>query len=83
LSRQAANDAFSEFLNNAELDIRQMQFVQQIVDYIVKNGMMKDLAILQESPFVDSGRVSELFSDVAVFARLRTVIEGINANAAA
>jgi len=82
LNQQAANDAFSDFLNSAELDSRQMHFVKQIVNYIVKNGMMKDLAILQESPFSDLGRVSELFDDVNVFSRLKTVIDGINANAA-
>ena len=45
--------------------------------------MMKDLAILQESPFADLGRVSEVFSDMQQFMRLRTVIEKINANAVA
>jgi len=60
-----------------------MHFVKQIVNYIVKNGMMKDLAILQESPFADLGRVSEVFSDMQQFMRLRTVIEKINANAVA
>ena len=75
--------AISEFLNDAELDSRQMYFVRQIVNYIVKNGMMKDLAILQESPFSDVGRLSEIFNDEWKFRRLRAVIEGINANAAA
>ena len=83
LSQQAANEAFSDFLNDAELDSRQMHFVKQIVNYIVKNGMMKDFAILQESPFSDLGRISELFEDTMLFVKLRTVIEGINANAAA
>ena len=83
LSQQAANEAFSEFLNDAELDSRQMHFVKQIVNYIVKNGMMKDLSILQESPFADLGRVSEVFSDMQQFMRLRTVIERINSNAIA
>jgi len=83
LSQQAANDAFSDFLNDAELDSRQMHFVRQIVNYIVKNGLMKDFAILQESPFSDLGRVSEIFDDIKVFVKLRTVIEKINANAAA
>ncbi|MDR1688928.1 MAG: DEAD/DEAH box helicase family protein [Clostridiales bacterium] len=83
LSQKAANDAFSEFLNDAALDSRQMHFVKQIVNYIVKNGMMKDLAILQESPFSDSGRISEIFGDTNVFIKLRTVIDGINSNAAA
>jgi len=83
LSQQAANEAFSDFLNDAELDSRQMHFVKQIVNYIVKNGMMKDFAILQDSPFLDLGRISEVFDDTRLFVKLRTVIEGINANAAA
>jgi len=83
LSLQAANEAFSAFLNNAGLDSRQMHFVKQIINYIVKNGMMKDLSILQESPFSDLGGVSEVFDDVTVFMDLRAVIELINRNAVA
>jgi len=81
LSLQAANEAFSAFLNNAGLDSRQMHFVKQVVNYIVKNGMMKDLSVLQESPFSDMGGVSEVFDDVMVFMDLRAVIELINRNA--
>ena len=79
----AANEAFSAFLNNAGLDGRQMHFVKQIVNYIVRKGTMKDLAILQESPFSDMGSVSEIFDDVKVFMDLRAVIENINKNATA
>jgi len=81
LDHKAANEAFSSFLNDAELDSRQMHFVRQIVNYFVKNGMMKDLSVLQESPFTDQGSISELFDDVAVFMDLRSVIERINQNA--
>ena len=81
LEQKAANEAFSQFLNDAELDSRQMYFVRQIVNYIVKNGMMKDLSVLQESPFTDQGGISELFDNVAVFMDLRVAIERINRNA--
>lgn len=81
LSQQAANDAFSQFLNDAGLDSRQMYFVRQIVNYIVRNGMMKDLSVLQESPFTDQGSISDLFDDAKMFFDLRAVIEGINQNA--
>ncbi|HBR01255.1 MAG TPA: hypothetical protein DD738_01430 [Ruminiclostridium sp.] len=81
LDQKAANEAFSRFLNDAQLDSRQMHFVRQIVNYIVRNGMMKDLSVLQESPFTDQGSISELFDNVAVFMDLRAVIEGINRNA--
>ena len=83
LNLQAANKAFSNFINNTELDSRQMHFVKQIINYIVKNGMMKDFAVLLEGPFSDMGSVSEIFSDTKVFMDLRAVIERINANAAA
>jgi type I restriction enzyme R subunit len=83
LSRQAANDAFSEFLNDAELDSRQMHFVRKIVDYIVVNGLM-DIRILQESPFSDLGGVSELFgSNMPVFSNLIAIIKKVNNNAVA
>ncbi len=58
-----------------------MYFVRQIVNYIVKNGMMKDLAVLQESPFIDQGGITELFDDVTVVMKLRGVIERVNRNA--
>ncbi|MDF3005083.1 MAG: type restriction enzyme EcoKI subunit [Oscillospiraceae bacterium] len=81
LSQKAANEAFSRFLNDAGLDSQQMYFVRQVVNYIVKNGMMKDLSVLQESPFTDMGSITELFNDVTLFMDLRTVIESINKNA--
>ncbi len=81
LSQQAANEAFSRFLNDVAIDSQQMFFVRQVVNYIVRNGMMKDLAVLQESPFTDMGSISELFDDATMFMDLRTVIEGINRNA--
>ena len=75
--------AFSQFLNNANLDSRQIYFVNQIVEYIVHNGLMKDLSVLQDSPFTDRGSVVEVFTDLSVWAGIRKVIESINTNAAA
>ena len=83
LDMNAAKQAFSEFLSDANFDSRQIYFVNQIVEYIVHNGMMKDLSVLQESPFTDKGSVVELFTDITVWTGIRKVIEQINANAAA
>ncbi len=44
---------------------------------------MKNLSVLQESPFTDQGSISELFDDTAMFLGLRGVIEQINRNAVA
>ena len=56
----AAKEAFAQYLNDASLDSRQIYFVNQIVEYIVHNGMMKDLSVLQEAPFTDHGSIVEV-----------------------
>lgn len=53
LDKNAAKVAFSECLESNNLDSRQIYFVNQIVEYIAHNGMMKDFFVLQESPFTD------------------------------
>ncbi len=83
LDMNAAKEAFAEFLGSANLDARQIYFVNQIIEYIVHNGMMKDLSVLQEAPFTDRGSVVEIFTDLSVWAGIRKVIERINTNAAA
>ena len=83
LDMNATKEAFSEFLDNANLDSKQIYFVNQIVEYIVHNGMMKDLSVLQDAPFTDRGSVVEIFTDLSVWAGIRKVIETINMNAAA
>ena len=83
LDMNAAKEAFSEFLNDADLDARQIYFINQIVEYIVHNGLMKDLTVLQESPFTDHGSVVEIFTDLSVWMGIRKAIERVNANALA
>lgn len=83
MDMNAAKEAFSEFLENTNLDSRQIYFVNQIVEYIVHNGMMTDLSVLQESPFTDQGSVVDIFTDLTVWSAIRKVIEKINANAVA
>ena len=77
----AAKEAFAQYLNDASLDSRQIYFVNQIVEYIVHNGMMKDMSVLQEAPFTDYGSIVEVFTDLSVWAGIRQAIERVNANA--
>lgn len=83
LDMNAAKEAFSAYLTDANLDSRQIYFVNQIVEYIVRNGMMKDFSVLQEPPFTDRGSVVEIFTDMSVWLGIKQVIDTINANAAA
>ncbi|MBR3962066.1 MAG: hypothetical protein IKK14_00915, partial [Oscillospiraceae bacterium] len=73
--------AFSEYLNDANLDERQIYFLNQIIEYIVHNGIMKDMSILREAPFSDRGSIVEIFTDVTVWTGIKKIIDKINANA--
>ena len=82
LDMNAAKTAFAKYLDEANLDSRQIYFVNQIVEYIVHNGMMKDLSVLQEPPFTDQGSIVDIFSsDIDLWQEIRRVIDQVNANA--
>lgn len=83
LDMNAAKEAFSEYLTDTSLDSRQIYFVNQIVEYIIHNGMLTDFSVLQESPFTDQGSVAEIFSDMSLWMGIKKIIDTINANAAA
>lgn len=83
LDMNAAKEAFSAYLSDTNMDSRQIYFVNQIIEYIVHNGMLKDLSVLQESPFTDQGSIVDIFTDQSVWMGIRGVIDRINANAAA
>ena len=65
------------------LDSAQIYFVNQIIEYIVQNGLMKDLSVLQEPPFTDKGSIVEIFTDLTLWLGIKGVIDRINANAIA
>ena len=83
LDMNAAKEAFAEFLNDTSLDSNQIYFVNQIVEYIVHNGLMKDLSVLQDAPFTDNGSIVEVFTDLTLWFGIKKIIDQINANAIA
>lgn len=82
LDMAAAKAAFADYLNNVNLDASQIYFVNQIIEYIVRNGVMKDMSVLQEPPFTDRGSIVEVFTDMSIWIGIRNIIEQININAA-
>ena len=57
--------------------------MNQIVEYIIHNGVMKDMSVLQEAPFTDRGSIVEVFTDISVWLGIKRIIDKVNANAAA
>ena len=82
LDMNTAKEAFSRYLDDTLLDSRQIYFVNQIVEYIVHNGVLKDFSVLQEPPFNDRGSIVDVFQDTRLWMGIRDVIEKINDNAA-
>lgn len=63
------------------LNMKQIQFVKLLVDYVVKNGTI-EMEKLTEQPFNTVGQVYELFgNNVDLFKEIREDIEEINENA--
>ena len=81
LDMNTAKELFAEFLNESKYNSRQIYFVNQIIEYIVHNGMLKDFSVLQETPFIDYGSVVDVFKDTQVWFNIVEVIKQINNNA--
>lgn len=80
LDMNAAKQAFSKYLDESKLDERQTYFVNQIIEYVVRNGVISDLAILTGSPFTNYGSIADIF-DMGVWQNVRRAIDEINSNA--
>jgi type I restriction enzyme R subunit len=81
LDRQAANEAFSEFLSEEKLNLNQIRFVSLIIDYIVKNGMLEDKSVLVGEPFRQLGSIATLFRENNDdIKRIMEIVDEINKN---
>lgn len=79
MERLAAEKEFSKFLNHENLNSDQIDFVNSIVDYIVKNGSIEK-PVLQEFPFNKNGGVVSLFKDKMDVAKdIVSIIDRVNA----
>ena len=84
MDMEAAKEAFAEFLDKSKLDSRQIYFVNQIIEYIVHNGLMKDRSVMQDTPFTDKGNIVELFGDdMQMWGEIVKAIDRVNENAVA
>ena len=81
LDQSAAKAAFSKFIDDQNLNSSQIYFVNQIINYIVQNGMLTDMSILQHPPFTDRGSVAEVFPSPHIWDGIYSAIQSINANA--
>lgn len=78
---EAVEAAFSEFINDEQLNVNQIRFVRLIIDYIVANGNIEDNTILQQEPFRSVGSIMVLFkNDLDKAKKLLGIVADIKSN---
>lgn len=73
-----ANKLFSEFLTDENLNINQIEFVNMIVNYVVRNGSIEK-KVLNEYPFTKNGNIVKLFdSNMNIAKDIVQTIDALN-----
>lgn len=80
LEVEAANVAFSEFINDQSLSQLQIVFVKKVIDYIVQNGYIENVSELTKPPFDKPQSFIKLF-DGTKQRRLVEMVTQIKENA--
>ncbi|GEK31726.1 hypothetical protein KZO01_20350 [Kurthia zopfii] len=69
------------FFSEQNLNLQQSQFIEIIIDYIVKKGTL-ERQVLQQDPFSSVGGIMVVFKDQLPKARgILDILERINRNA--
>ena len=62
MDMHAAKTAFSCYLSEVNLTPQQTYFVNAVVEYIVKYGMVADYSVFLKTPFTDFGSIADIFN---------------------
>lgn len=81
LDREAATEAFSEFLTDSRFSAVEIRFIQMIVEHLTANGVM-DARLLYQAPFTDHAPTGPdfLFDDTDV-DRLIVILDDVRERA--
>lgn len=81
MSVESAQAAFAEFVNSGPLNASQLRFIQLLIDYLTKNGVI-DKQMLFQSPFTDHHDQGPfgLFDEAQIIRMIR-ILDSVNENA--
>jgi type I restriction enzyme R subunit len=75
LDHNAAMEAFSTFINDENLNQKQISFVNKIINHIEQNGYMEDVKVLTKPPFDKPISFAKLFDQQTRTALVQTINE--------
>ena len=80
LSKGAIDCEFAKYINEKELNVEQIRFVNLVKNYIMKNGVI-DKHILNGDPFTNYGNITQLFGNqMNIIKFIVMIIDLINSN---
>ena len=80
MDRQSINSYFAEFINDANMNSMQIEFVQRLIDIIVEQGEINIEALMKGRAPFDRPKFFTLFGTEAQ-NRIFAVVRNINMNA--
>lgn len=82
LDVEVANQHFAQFIQEENLNANQILFIQKIIDYLSKNGVL-DKSMLTQPPFTDYSDqgVMGVFEDTSKIVKIIQLIDKVNNNA--
>jgi type I restriction enzyme R subunit len=82
LDIEAAQKHFTSFIQQANLNANQITFIQKIIDYLNKNGVL-DKSMLTQSPFndLDDNGIIGVFPEEEKLIKVIQLIDEVNLNA--
>lgn len=82
LDIEAAQKHFTSFIQEVNLNANQITFIQKIIDYLNKNGVL-DKSMLTQSPFndQDDNGIIGIFPEEDKLIKVIQLIEEVNHNA--
>jgi type I restriction enzyme R subunit len=82
LDVEAAQKHFAAFIQQANLNANQITFIQKIIDYLTKNGVL-DKNMLTQAPFndLDDNGIIGIFQEEEKLIKVIQLVEEVNLNA--
>ena len=80
MDHDAVQDVFADFINSQGLNPQQIAFVRRVIDYIERNGYIKETEDLIKPPFDVPANMFQLFSG-AKLTELVRLINSVKDNA--
>ncbi len=81
LDQNTAKEIFAKYINDNQLNSKQIEFIKELIDYVSANGVVERKELMEE-PFKSFGSVSDVFEgNFGTIQAILVELDNINKNA--